>query len=456
MHFRKDRSLDELARVGNVAQFVSFAPEADVPPSQTYSRVAGYDENHKFASVSDAAVALLEAAPDRKVNVRSYAPESPRSREFVYGLERVEDVLANVKRLTREGLHVIVNETVDIEDGGVSGVVQSGVIEFAPDDTPRCVEKPGVASLPLDLGLRLLETVYGFRPELGTGSGRTEFSLHPKPRGWKQSRTLLWEYEEGEKDEAMPTMVWPNRFSRHVGDKTYGLLMAHLMGLPVPDTLAICRRLAPFRFGKKTGGRETWIRTCPKEPEPGLFTTHKGWLDPFRLMMEEDPTGERISAVLAQQAVDAQFSGAAVAGADGTLFIEGIAGEGDVFMLGRRAQEHLPDVIRRDVVARNNQAVSLFGPVRLEWVHDGSTAWIVQMHRGNTVSEATAIVPGERDTWVEFEISSGLEALRAFLPTIDAATGLIIVGEVGMTSHVADLVRKAGVPTRVRSARAMD
>jgi hypothetical protein len=140
MHFRKDRSLDELARVGNVAQFVSFAPEADVPPSQTYSRVAGYDENHKFASVSDAAVALLEAAPDRKVNVRSYAPESPRSREFVYGLERVEDVLANVKRLTREGLHVIVNETVDIEDGGVSGVVQSGVIEFAPDDTPRCVE----------------------------------------------------------------------------------------------------------------------------------------------------------------------------------------------------------------------------------------------------------------------------------------------------------------------------
>jgi hypothetical protein len=452
MHLRKDRSLDELARVGNVAQFASFVPEADGTVVQTYSRVAGHDANHVFQNVREAAKELLRAAADGTVNVRSYTPDSPRSREFIYGLGDADVVTSNVERLTREGLHVIINETVDIQDGGVSGVVQSGMIEFAPDDTPRCVEKPGVASLPLDLGLRLLETVYGFKPDLDVGSGRIEFSVHPKPRGWKASRTLLWEYEESADDGGTPTMAWPNRFSRHIGDKAYGLLMADLVGLPVPDTLAICRRVAPFRFGKATGGMETWIRTCPTEQEPGLFTTHKGWLDPFALMMREDPTGGRIAAVLAQQGIAARHSGAAVVGINGSLFVEGVVGEGDVFMLGRRAREPLPEKVLHDVAARNDQASSIFGPVRLEWVHDGSSAWIVQMHRGATTSDHTAIVPGDRPKWIEFEVSSGLEALRALLPTLDETTGIMIVGEVGMTSHVADLVRKAGVPTRVRSS----
>jgi hypothetical protein len=32
---------------------------------------------------------------------------------------------------------------VDIEDGGVSGVAYGDMLEFAPGDTPRYVEKPG-------------------------------------------------------------------------------------------------------------------------------------------------------------------------------------------------------------------------------------------------------------------------------------------------------------------------
>ncbi|MGW8278812.1 hypothetical protein ACWGK7_04885 [Sphingomonas aurantiaca] len=450
MHLRKDRSLDQLAQVGNVAQFVSFAPDGNGALKQTYSRVANHIANHDFVNVIEAIEALLAAAPDGTVNVRSYAPDSPRSREFAYGIGTVPEAVATVKRLAGEGLHVIVNETVDINDGGVSGVVQAGVMEFAPEDTPRCVEKPGVASLPVKMGADLLELVFGFRPELGDATGRVEFSIHPKPRGWKSTRTLLWEQEDVPEASAVANLAWPNRFSRHIGDKTYGLLMAHLIGLPVPETLAICRKIAPFRFGQPTGGLETWIRTSPREQEPGLFTTHKGWLDPFELMMREDSTGERLATVLSQQSVPARHSGAAVMGVDNVLFTEGVAGEGDTFMLGQRHGELLPDQVLRDVAERNAQAEAVFGPVRMEWVHDGTTAWIVQLHRGGTTSAAANIVPGDREHWIEFDITSGLEALRRLLNDVDDNTGLIIVGQVGMTSHVADLVRKSGVPTRIR------
>jgi dGTPase len=52
-----------------------------------------------------------------------------------------------------------------------------------------------VRSLPLDWGLSLLETVYGFPvTTVDAGRGRLEFSIHPKPRGWRRGRTLMWEY----------------------------------------------------------------------------------------------------------------------------------------------------------------------------------------------------------------------------------------------------------------------
>lgn len=44
---------------------------------------------------------------------------------------------------------------------------------------------------------------------------------------------------------------------------------------------------------------------------------------------------------------------------------------------------------------------------------------------------------------------SGLEALRALLASINDQSHVEIVGAIGMTSDMADLVRKAGVPTRV-------
>ncbi len=88
-------------------------------------------------------------------------------------------ILDHLDRLAAERLHLIVNETVDIHDGGVSGVAHGGIIEFAPDDTPRAVEKPDIASLPRAMGLAMLQTVYGFAPELPEDLERTCRVQHP-------------------------------------------------------------------------------------------------------------------------------------------------------------------------------------------------------------------------------------------------------------------------------------
>lgn len=111
--------------------------------------VAGLDPNVRFGTAAETVATLLKTSSGESVNVRSYEPESPRSREFVYGLRNVEDAIATIDRLAAEGLHLIVNETIDVSDGGVSGVAYGDVLEFAPDDTPRCVEKPGVIVNPI-------------------------------------------------------------------------------------------------------------------------------------------------------------------------------------------------------------------------------------------------------------------------------------------------------------------
>lgn len=446
---RKDRSLDRLAESGNVAQFVSFSPDRG-RVRQEYSRVAGHAPNDPFLSEQMALEALLTLSPEASINLRSFSPDDPRSREFVYGIKSVDDAISALNRLLADGLFVIANETVDIRDGGVSGVAQGGVIEFSPDDTPRCVEKDGVASLPLAWGLTILNTVYGFEPELGeTRKSRLEFSIHPKPRGWRQTHTLLWEHEAIGSETHEPGLTWPNNFSRHIGDKAFGLLMATVVGLPTPKTTVISRRIAPFEFGLPTGSKEVWTRTCPREPEPGLYTTVKGWLDPFALLMREDAGGGAISSVLCQAAVPARYSGAAIVTGDGALAIEGRRGEGDLFMLGVNAPELLPAPVIEDVRAAHRRLDDALGPVRFEWVHDGEKVWIVQLHLGSTYSTSKILVPGEADEWVRYDIRDGLEMLRSQLHALPMSTGLALVGNVGLTSHIADVVRKAGRPARI-------
>ncbi|HLX10967.1 MAG TPA: hypothetical protein VKY89_24185 [Thermoanaerobaculia bacterium] len=448
----KDEVLDRLAATANVAQFVSFGPDL----RQRFAWVQGFPPNTRFDSLAAAVAAILGAAPEGAVNVRSYHPQSAKSRDFLYGLRTGAEVVAALQRLAAAGLFTVVNETIDVADGGVSGVAFGAVLEVAPGDTPRCVEKPGTAALPRAMGLRLLQTVYGVAPELPADPElRVEFSLHPLRRGYRRGHTVLWETERFASAPAEAPLQWPNRWSRLMGDKAFGLLVADAAGLPVPRTLVVPRGLAPFSFGAPTGLAETWIRTCPVVQQPGKFTTRHGWMDPFRLLQQEDPEGTEIASVLAQQGVDARYSGALIAQANGEPLIEGVAGEGDEFMLGRRAPEALPAALDGSLRELYGRAAAALGPVRFEWVADAGTVWVVQLHNGASPTAGRVLYPGTAARFHPFRVEEGIDALRELVSRVEGTgDGITVIGRVGVTSHLGDVLRRARVPSRLEDTPA--
>jgi hypothetical protein len=444
----KDEMLSRLATRANVAQFVSFGPADDLP--QRHSCLRGHPPDHRFASPARAVDALLALSGGRSVNVRSFRAGAPRGGPFSYGLTGRDDVLAVLRARAGEGLHTIVNETVDVDDGGVSGVAQGGLVEFAPGDTPRSVESPGTVALGHDQAMALLSTVYGFAPDLdGRPGERVEFSLHPLVAGVRQTHTIVWERERVGPIRLASRLTWPNRFSRFLGDKAFGLLIADLLGLPVPATTVVGRRVAPFSFGRPTGSGERWTRTCPAEPVPGRFLTQRGWRDPFALLADEDPTGTELVAVLAQEGVPAAWSGAAIPAEDGGLLVEGVAGSGEDFMLARSAPGPLPGQVLEDVRRVGAEAAAALGPVHFEWAHDGRTAWVVQLHLATTTATPTTIHPGSPSRWHRFDPSLGLDRLRDLIATVDGDEGIEITAPIGVTSHAGDLLRRAAIPSRL-------
>lgn len=150
--------------------------------------------------------------------------------------------------------------------------------------------------------------------------------------------------------------------------------------MPVPRTLAVGRRVAPFGFGRPTGSGERWLRTAPREPVPGRYPTLFGWQDPFALLEESDPTHE-VGAVLAQDSVDAVYSGALLPGDGKEPIIEGVAGHGDDFMLGRGTPESLPEEVTESVAETAEKLAAKLGPVRTEWAFDGARTWVVQLQQ---------------------------------------------------------------------------
>ena len=445
----KDATLDHLAGIANVAQFISFGPDL----IQRFARVSGFSPNHDFGSYQEGIRALLTHCPDGTVNIRSFDPGSAKGTDFVYGQD-VHGASNALRKLAAQGLYTIVNETVDIEDGGVSGVVLNDIVEFAPGDTPRCVDQPGVASLKRSAGISLLEIVYGFTPSLDFPQDhRVEFSIHPIRRGVRNGHTIIWQLEQVKVARARPSWSWPNRFSRFIGDKAYGLLIAHILGFAVPKTTVISRRLPPFSFGRPTGTGEIWIRTSPAEQHPGRFTTQSRWCDPFELVHREDPDSIVMSSVLAQEGVDAAFSGKLDATQGGDIIIQGVRGKGDAFMTGKRPPDILPTVVVRAVTRLYHRITNRLHPISMEWVYDRHRVWVVQLHlRGIPTTAPGIIVPGEAEHYHRFEVKRGIEALRKLVDELrsgDENHGIILVGNVGITSHFGDILRRSGIPSRI-------
>ncbi len=449
-HF-KDSGLNRLSSEGfNVAQFVSYDPRL----TQRYSRLDGLEQNHEFASVEKAIDHMLRNTTEHSLNVRSFDPDDPKSKPFRYDNQTVEAVMNHVRELTGEGLHIILNEKVNIDDGGVSGVAFGNVIEVAPHDTPRCVEKPGTAQFTRAMGADVIRKVYGFLPTFATTPDtRLEFSVHPLRHGYKNEHTIIWEAEKADGGPLIAELQWPNRFSDMLGDKTFGLLVADSIGLRVPNTEVFNRTVAPFKFGQPTGSQEAWLRTAPNKQTPGLYTTTKGWVDPYKLMAREDPTHENIASILRQDGIDAKFSGATIMGADGKLLIEGTGGQGDSFMVGEQAITRLPDYVLSAVRDVYKQASDQLGPVRFEWVYDGTHVWVVQLHRGISTSAGETIFPAtqsEPTNYWSYDTSNGIDGLRAMIERAKRENvGIILHGNVGITSHYGDLLRKAQIPSRI-------
>ncbi|HEY7875714.1 MAG TPA: hypothetical protein VIG64_11400 [Actinomycetota bacterium] len=447
-HF-KDEILDRLAERYNVAQFVSFGPAS---MAIRYCRILGTNRPES----GEAAIRhLLKTSVEKSVNVRSYEPFQSKSRAFHYGLTNADEVLTVVRSLQDAGLHTIVNETIDTGDGGVSGVVSGGICEFAPDDTPRCVEKPGTAAFTVEDAEHVLTTVYGFDPALDFEHDlRVEFSLHPQRRGLRHEHMVVWESEHFEGSSLTTSIRWPNRFSRMLGDKVFGLLVADAIGLHVPETTVVNRRVAPFRFGVPTGTGETWIRTAPTEQLPGRFTTQKGWIDPYALLLEEDPDGHSIASVIAQEGVDSVYAGALLAQEGGSIILEGVRGTGEDFMVGVVSPDRIPRHVRDEVTRLYERARARLGPVRMEWGFDGTRCWVLQLHVGAVAAGASSVIyPGDAGTFHRFAVEDGIEDLRALINRVQGTgAGIVLVGNVGITSHFGDLLRRAQVPSRIESA----
>jgi hypothetical protein len=442
----KDEQLVDIAELHNVAQFVSFS--AGTAPTVRFSRVRGRPHDERLDP--EAAIGALLARSVGRVNVRSFLPEKHKGNPFTRNLNDVSVVVNLVRKLASHGYVTIVNEALDIDDGGVSGVLLNDIIEFVPEDTPRGVEKGEEASLPYSLGMKLLEIVYGFKPELPEAkSSRVEFSLHPLRVGYRQSHTVLWEWETAPATVIQSRIRWPNRFSRFIGDKVFGLLIADLIGLPVPSTKVVARSVAPFQFGQSTHTGEIWTRPCPREQEPGLYPTSRGWVDPYALLKLGEPEGTAIASVLAQDGVDATYSGATLPSRDAEGDeVEGVAGFGDRFMQGDQSPDPLPRSVVREIRSLAHQARQSLGPVRLEFAHDGQRAWVLQLHLSSSRYDDAVINPGEpAKGWLDYEPSQGLDKLRTLIQRVqETEQGIRVRGSVALTSHVGDLLRRAGVP----------
>ncbi len=451
----KDAILDKISDYANIAQFVSYSPYPDF--KQRFVRIHGVEPNFKFRSIEKVIEALLESSIEKTVNIRSFDSKRPKEGTFIYGLKNIKDVINKVYSLAHQGFFTIVNETINTKDGGVSGVVYGGIMEFAPDDTPRCVEKPGIFSAPFNFGIRLLEKVYGFRPSIKYPQNfRVEFSIHPIRRGFHKDHTIIWEIEQLSSIRLETEVIWPNNFSTLIGDKAFGLLVADLLGFPIPLTTVISRRISPFKLGRPTGTQEFWIRSCPKEPVPGHYSTHHGWRDPFKLLEKEDPKGKEISSILSQEGVNPVYSGAAKTNLNGDPYIEGVKGTGDDYMLGLASPEELPNKVKIAVKHVLEKLHNYIKQVEIEWVYDGKKAWVIQLkkRKKNKLDDATlsayAIFPGNADFYYRFDVSKGLSELRKLISKVKGTgKGIIIQGDIGIMSHFGDLLRIGEIPSKI-------
>lgn len=460
----KDEKLHELLvkKDSNIAQFISF--DMGINSGRRFVHINNIDQEMGLSN-KEVIEKLILSANSKAVNIRSFGKETMKGNKLIFNktIDEIDEILNVIKNNALANKYSIINENIDISDGGVSGVVLGGVIEFSPDDTPKCVEKEGVCSLPREIGMKMLKNVYGFAPDIQFNHNyRVEFSIHPNRQGVKKEHTIIWEYEYYDNVDYQKKIVWPNKFSQFLGDKVFGLLVADALGIRVPKCTVVTRKVAPFSFGKETGLKEKWIRTCPIEKVPGKFYTGTSWIDPFELMKKEENDildGKKIASIISQDSVEPMYSGAAfVSENESNDLIEGVAGNGMDFMIGKEGNIELPYPVTNKVKVLNNQLRqyhNILGDVSIEWVYDGKDVWLVQLNQLKGIYDnrrENIIVKGSPLFYEKVYVKDGLDELRSRINYIkDKNIGVELIGNIGITSHFGDLLRLADIPSILRN-----
>jgi hypothetical protein len=153
-----------------------------------------------------------------------------------------------------------------------------------------------------------------------------------------------------------------------------------------------------------------------------------------------------IMAVLDQASVDAAFSGVAAPTQDGRTLVEGVEGLGDAYMLGRRSPQRLPSDVEADVKLLHRDVQDRFGPVRMEWVYDGRECWIIQVQ---SVPQLRTPPAPSINGCISFDASTNtlVDLQRIIKKARKEQKGVRVVGDVGVLSHVGDMLDREGIPT---------
>ena len=162
-------------------------------------------------------------------------------------------------------------------------------------------------------------------------------------------------------------------------------------------------------------------------------------------MLEES---DELASVIIQDGVQAIYSGALLCGADGDLIIEGVEGNGDDFMQGTKERVKLPKFVIMLLEKLYEDISKAIGPVRFEWAFDGNDVIVLQLHVGVTASYSNVIYPGRGIVnWSYSPETDSLDTLREKCKNPDIF--ISVPRGVGMTSHVADILRKSKTPSRI-------
>ena len=460
MSTHKSWVLNDIAYMknGNVAQFVSFDDKGKVEYYSLKEDVWEPDYRNKALLLNN----LLKYATYGKVNIRTYKLDDNMSHPFIQNLSTIDEIYSYLEKFKEQKLYTIVSETVVTNDGGVSGIMDSDIVEFAPGITPRDIENLSsieIAKLPREMGCAILECIYGttLAPFKYEKNKRIEFSTHPKPIGSSNNNKLFWQIDKSTAHIDAPDICWPNSFSKMIGDKTYGLMVAYFLGFNVPCTTVYNKndRVPNFTFGRYTKSKKVWTRSCPSESQPGKYPTFPKYVKSSKFFKLCGDYPDMV-ACIHQDEVNAKYSGGMIIDRDYNVWIDGVKGFGDHFMMGDVNNTiQLPDKIYKLVkVVGLELSRKINNSIKVEWVVDHNNEfWVLQLRVDDSVKACSTIVDVECfGNYVEYDPlgDTGLIKLRKLVDDIkDTGDGIVVKRKIGITSHVADILRKNKIPSYV-------